>query len=127
MTTPGSKAMAAGLTVMLLSVGAGIHSCHSGGFGLVLCFTGVLVGANLVAVGVRMAEEDPAAHMGPAAVAGARALSAFLRRNLGVVGLLMACCAVTTVSSGEAGPALGFGAFALLLLGLYRINAAVIG
>ncbi|CAM0149039.1 unnamed protein product [Urochloa decumbens] len=120
--------MAAGLTAMLLSVGAGIHSCHSGGFGLLLCFTGVLVGANLVAVGVRMAEEDPAARMGPAAVAGARALAALLRRNLGVVGLLMACCAVTTVSSGEAGPT---GArlrrLCSSMLGLYLINAAVGG
>ncbi|CAO2205962.1 unnamed protein product [Urochloa humidicola] len=127
MSAPGSWERAAGLIVLLISVSAGINTA-AGGFGFfLLCFAGVLAGAGLVAVGVRMAD-DPAAPVGVPAVfaGGARALSAFLRRRLAVVGLVMASSAVTAVS-GEAGPLLYSAMFALFLLGLCLINIGVCG
>ena len=118
MSNPGSRAMSIGFTVMLLSVSAGImiHS-GAGGFGLLLlCFTGVLAGANLVAVGVSMTDV-------PAAFGGARALGAFVIRwnTAAAVGLVMASCAVTVVS-GETEPVLCIAMFTLLLLGVSLIN-----
>jgi len=92
--------MSIGLTIMLLSVSAGIHF-GDGGFALLICFTGVLAGANLVAVGVRMV--DHLVPTFPAVFGGARALAAFVRRNTAVVGLIMASSAFTVVS-GEALP-----------------------
>ncbi|CAL5010619.1 unnamed protein product [Urochloa decumbens] len=125
LNTPGSRARAAGFAVLLISVSAGINFFGAGGFGLVLCFAGVLVGASLVAVGVRMADADPVSVV-PEVVAGARALHAFLQRNLTVVGLVMASCAITAVS-GEAGPVLCFGVFALFLLSISLINIGTLG
>ncbi|XP_066330298.1 uncharacterized protein [Miscanthus floridulus] len=120
MSTPGSRAMAAGLTVMLLSISAGMHF---GGFGLLLCFMGVLIGANLLTVAVRMAD-------GPALIApvvfGGAALAAFVRRNITIVGLVMASCVFTAVS-GEYDPVFCFGMFALLLLGLTLVNIGALG
>ncbi|CAL5010593.1 unnamed protein product [Urochloa decumbens] len=128
MGTPGSKARAAGLITFLISVSAGINIGTGGGFGLLLCFAGVLTGASLIAVGVRMAADDPAAPVVPAVfVGGPRALAASLRRNLSTVGLVMASCAVTAVSGGEAGPVLCFVMLALLVLGLSLINIGVTG
>ena len=127
MTTPGSMARDAGLTIMLISASVGISSGTAGGFGLILSFTGVLAGANLVAVGVRMAGDPaPAAPVVPAVFAGARALAAFPRRNLTAVGLFMASCAVAAVSGG-AGPVLCFGMSALLLVGLSLISVGILG
>ncbi|RCV29799.1 hypothetical protein SETIT_6G042100v2 [Setaria italica] len=118
MTTPGTTAMFAGLAILLFSVSAGFNS-GAGGFGLLLCFAGVLAGANIVAVGIL-------APVVPAVLAEARALAEFLGRNLAVVGLVMASCAVTAVS-GEAGQVLCFGMFALLLLGLSLISVGILG
>jgi hypothetical protein len=114
--------MTIGLTVMLLSVSAGMHF---GSFGLLLCFVGVLVGASLLAVGVRMAD-GPTTPMVPAVFAGARALAAFVRRNTAAVGLFMASCASTVVSDEE-DPMLCFGLFALVLVGLNLINIGARG
>ncbi|CAL4997088.1 unnamed protein product [Urochloa decumbens] len=125
MNTPGNMARAAGLAVLLISVSAGINFFGAGGFGLVLCFMGVLAGASLVAVGVRMADADPMSVV-PEVLAGARALHAFLQRNLAVVGVVVASSAVTAVS-GEASPVLCFGVFALFLLGLSLINIGALG
>nr|CAB3480199.1 unnamed protein product [Digitaria exilis] len=50
-------------------------------------------GANLIAAGVLVAD-DPAARVGPVPFHGARALAAFMRRHLSVVGLSMASCAL---------------------------------
>ncbi|CAO2205952.1 unnamed protein product [Urochloa humidicola] len=123
--TPSSRATAAGLALLLISVSAGIHFGAGGLVGLLLCFPGVLAGVGLVAVGVLMADDDPAAPVVPAVfVGGPRALAASLRRHLGIVGLVMASCALTAVS-GEAGPVLCFAMFALLLLGLSLINIGV--
>ncbi|RCV29793.1 hypothetical protein SETIT_6G041600v2 [Setaria italica] len=124
MTTPGTTAMFAGLAILLFSVSAGFNS-GAGAFGLLLCFAGVLAGANIVAVGIRMSGAYLAPVV-PAVLAEARALAEFLRRNLAVVGLVMASCAVTAVS-GEAGQELGFGMFALLLLGLSLISVGILG
>ena len=115
--------MSIGLTIMLLSVSAGIHF-GDGGFALLICFTGVLAGANLVAVGVRMV--DHLVPTFPAVFGGARALAAFVRRNTAVVGLIMASSAFTVVS-GEAGPVLCFAMLALLLLGVSLINMGARG
>jgi hypothetical protein len=109
--------MAIGFTVMLLSVSAGIHF-SAGGFGLLLSFTGILVGANLVAVGVRM-------HEHPVVFDGACALAAFMC-NTAAVGLIMASYAVTVVF-GEADLVLCFAMFALLLLGVSLINVGARG
>ncbi|CAL4997090.1 unnamed protein product [Urochloa decumbens] len=124
MSTPRSRPRAAGLVILLISVSAGINF-GAGGFALLLRFAGVLAGASLVAVGVRMAHGDPAPVV-PAVFDGARALAAFLRRHLAVVGLVMASCAVAAVS-GEAGPLLCFAMFALLQLGLSLINIGTPG
>jgi hypothetical protein len=123
MSTPGSRATAAGLTVMLISVSTGMH-VGVGGFGLLLCFMGVLVGASLVAAGVRMA--DCSAPIVSVVSGGARALAAFVRRNVASVGLVMASCAFTVVS-GEEDPVLCFVMFALFLLGVILINIGARG
>ncbi|CAO2205971.1 unnamed protein product [Urochloa humidicola] len=120
MSTPGSRARAAGLAILLVSVSAGINSGSGGFVGFLLCFAGVHAGVGLVGVGVLMAD-DNAVPVVPVVFDGARALAAFLRRHLAAVGLVMASCAVTAVS-GEAGPVLCFAMFALLLLGLSPVN-----
>ncbi|CAL5010620.1 unnamed protein product [Urochloa decumbens] len=115
MSTLGSRPRAAGLVILLISAGAG-------GFALLLCFAGVLAGANLVPVGVHMAHDDLAPVV-PAVFDGARALAAFLRRHLAVVGLVLASSAFTAVScEPDADPVL---CFAMLLLGLSLINNGV--
>jgi len=126
MNTPGSRAMAIGFTVMLLSVSMGIHSgAGAGAFGL-LSFTGVLAGANLVTVGVRVSDHRVPTVLAVFEFDGARALAALMRRNIAVVGLVMASCAFTAVS-GEAGPVLCFAMLALLLLAVSLINIGVVG
>ncbi|TKW08646.1 hypothetical protein SEVIR_6G037600v4 [Setaria viridis] len=121
MTTPGTTAI--GLAIMLFSVSAGFNF-GAGGFGLLLCFAGVLAGANIVVVGIRMSDTDLAPVV-PAVLAEARALAEFLRRILAFVGLVIASCAVTAVS-GEASQVLCFGMFALLLLGLSLISVGIL-
>ena len=123
MSTPGSRAKDAGLTVMLISVSASMHF-GTGGFGLLLCFMGVLVGASLVAAGVSM--NDGPARIVPVVSGGARALAVFVRRNTAAVGLVMASCAVTAVS-GEEDPVLCFAMFSLLLLAVSLINMGACG
>ncbi|CAD6246904.1 unnamed protein product [Miscanthus lutarioriparius] len=121
--------MAIGFTVMLLSVSVGIHSGAGGGagaFGLLLSFTGVLAGANLVTVGVRMADHRVPTVLVVFEFDGARALAALMRRNIAVVGLVMASCAFTAVS-GEAGPMFCFAMLALLLLAVSLINIGARG
>ena len=113
-----------GLTVALFAASVGITS--GGAFGSLTSFAGVLAGASIIAAGVVMADDGPAAPAGPAACDGACALAAFLRRHLAVVGLVAASSAVTAVS-GEAGPALCFGMFALLLLARSLITIGVLG
>ncbi|XP_035823114.1 uncharacterized protein [Zea mays] len=122
MSTPGSRARAIGLTITLLSVSGGIHFSSTCGFGLLLSFTGILAGANLVAFGVSKADDNPAPTF-PTAFDSARALAAFMRRSTATAGLVMASCAVTAVSSGEADPVLFFAMFALLLLGVSLVIA----
>ncbi|CAL4997087.1 unnamed protein product [Urochloa decumbens] len=124
MNTPESKARVAGLALLLISVSAGINFGAGGFVGLLLCFAGVLAGASLVAVGVRMADDSAAPVVPAVFIGGARTLAAFLRRHLAVFGLVMASSAVTAVS-GAAGPLLYFAMFGLLLLGLSLINIGV--
>ncbi|TVU43063.1 hypothetical protein EJB05_09499, partial [Eragrostis curvula] len=119
---------ATGFIVMLLAVSAGVCSDE---YGALLGLVGVLVGANLVAVGVRrMAEkEEPTTTpIGHAKFDGVGALirSFFLRRNLAVAGLLLASSAVTAVA-GEASPVLCFCIFALFLLGISVMAVGVRG
>jgi hypothetical protein len=114
--------VSSGFTVMLLSVSAGIYF-NTGSFGL-LSFMGILAGANLVTVGVRMT--DGPAPTVLAVFGGARVLAAFVRRNTAAVGLVVASCAIAVVS-GEAEPVLCFAMFALLLLAVSLINVGVRG
>ena len=113
-----------GLTVALFAASVGITS--GGAFGSLTSFAGVLAGASIIAAGVVMADDGPAAPASPAACDGACALAAFLCRHLAVLGLVAASSAVTAVS-GEAGAVLCFGMFALLLLALSIIAIGVLG
>jgi hypothetical protein len=115
--------MTMNFTIMLVSVSAAMHPCD-GGFGLLLCFWGVLVGASLIVIGVRMA--DAPTPIVPVVIGGAQALAEFVRRNTAIVGLIMASCAVTAVS-GEEDPVLCFAKFALLLLTVSLINIGARG
>lgn len=123
MSAPGSKPITVGLTVMLVSLSAAMH-LGAGGFSLLLYFTGVLVGAILVAAGVRMAT-GPAPIL-PVVLGGARALAVFGCHNTGVVGLVRASCAFTAVSDEE-DPVLCSATFALLLLGVAVISIGARG
>jgi len=118
----GRRAMAAGLIIVLLAVSAAGFNFGGGGFGLLLSFAGVLAGANIIAGGVRMAD-DPAPPTGPAVFAGARAPA---RRKLAVLGMILASSAAMAVA-GEARPALCFGTLALLLLALSLTTIEVLG
>lgn len=126
MTTRGSRAMATGLTLTMIAVAVGVGS--AGVFALLLSFAGVLAGSTLIFVGVRVAN-DPTAPIGRPGVlsAGVRELLHCLRRNLGLVGLLLASSAVSATAAGsEAAPVLCFCAFAMLLLGLSLLNIGVL-
>ena len=124
-STMSIRAMATtGLTVALFAASVGITS--GGAFGSLLSFAGVLAGASIITAGVVMANDGPAAPAGPAACDGPRSLAAFVRRHLAVMGLAVASSAVTAIS-GEAGPALCSGMFALLLLALSLITYGVLG
>jgi hypothetical protein len=123
MAAPGSRATATGLALTLIAVGAGVNT--DGGFALLLSFAGVLAGASLIFLGVRMANDDPTASTGRPEVlaAGLRCL----RRNLALVGLLLASSAVSaTAADREAAPVLCFCAFLLLLLGIFLFNVGVL-
>ncbi|CAO2209963.1 unnamed protein product [Urochloa humidicola] len=123
MSTPGSWERAAGLSLLLISVSAGINLGTSG-FGLLLCFAAVVAGVILVGVGVRMADDtEPVV---PVVFDGTRDLGEFLRRHLAFVGLVMASSFLTAVS-GEAGPVLCFAMFALFLLAMSLISIGVTG
>jgi hypothetical protein len=91
MATRGSGLTATGLALTLTAVGAGVSS--SGGFALLVSFVGVLAGASLIFVGVRM-DDGPA----PAGRPGVLAAGVHcLRRNLGLTGLLLASSAVSAM------------------------------
>ncbi|RCV29795.1 hypothetical protein SETIT_6G041800v2 [Setaria italica] len=125
LTRGSSRAMYTGLIILLLAVGAGINFGDCDGLsGPLLSFLGVVAGANVIAAGVRTAD-DPAAPIGPAPVAFAGA-RAFMRRNLAVVGLVMVSSASTAVA-GETGPAFSFMMFVLLVFGVSLINIGVHG
>ncbi|XP_066353172.1 uncharacterized protein [Miscanthus floridulus] len=123
MAAPGSWATATGLVLTLIAVSAGVSS--AGGFALLLSFAGVLAGASLIFVGVRVAD-DPTAPAGRPGV-GVRCL----RRNLALAGLLLASSAasatvVAAAADRETAPVFCFCAFALLLLGLSLLNIGVL-
>ncbi|TVU43073.1 hypothetical protein EJB05_09509, partial [Eragrostis curvula] len=106
---------------MLLAVSAGEY-------GVLLGLVGILVGANFIAVGVRMAEEPtvpPIGHSVFAAGVGGE-LPAFGRRNLEAAGVILASSAFTVVA-GEASSELCFSMFALLLLGISLIIIGIRG
>ncbi|WVZ94795.1 hypothetical protein U9M48_040645 [Paspalum notatum var. saurae] len=113
-----------GLALALVGVGAGLGSTTTLGF--IVSFVGVLIGSNLIAAGVLMAD-SPAAPIGPVVLAAApRALVGCLRTHHAVAGLLMASSAITAVvAAGELAPVLCFCAFALLLLGLSLVSTKV--
>ncbi|TVU43070.1 hypothetical protein EJB05_09506, partial [Eragrostis curvula] len=121
----GSRMTAAGFAVMLLAVSAGVGP---GEYAVLLGLVGVLVGANLIVLGVRRtADEEPTTPVGVAAFAGVGALAAsFLRRNLVGAGLILSSSAVTAVA-GEASPELRCSMFALLLLGMSLITIGIRG
>jgi len=62
MAAPGSGLTATGLAVTVIAVSVGVSS--TGGFALLLSFAGVLAGASLIFVGVRVADDDPTAPIG---------------------------------------------------------------
>ena len=116
---------ATGLALTLIAFGAGVGS--AGTLVLLLNFAGVLAGASFIFVGVRVAD-DPMAPIGRPGLlsAGVRALLHCLRRNLALVGLLMASSAVSAAADREAAPVLCFCAFALMLLGISLLNIGVL-
>ena len=118
---------ATGLALTLIAFGAGVGS--AGTLVLLLNFAGVLAGASFIFVGVRVAD-DPMAPIGRPGLlsAGVRALLHCLRRNLALVGLLMASSAVSAAAAAdrEAAPVLCFCAFALMLLGISLLNIGVL-
>ncbi|XP_062192467.1 uncharacterized protein LOC133895962 [Phragmites australis] len=122
MSSPGSRAMTTGLMVVLLAVSASITS--GGGDRLHLNLLGVLTGVNLIVIGVRMTDHPMAfvTITSPNIVA----LAAFSHRNLDIVGFIMVSSAITAVA-GVVSPALCFGLFALLLLGISLINIGIFG
>jgi hypothetical protein len=128
MATRGSSATAAGLALTMIAVGAGVSS--GGSLVLLLSFAGVLAGASFIFVGVRMVADDPTAPTGRPVVLAAgvrlRALVHCLRRNLALVGLLLASAAATATADRETGPVLCFSAFVLLLIGLSLLNVGVV-
>ncbi|CAD6266010.1 unnamed protein product [Miscanthus lutarioriparius] len=127
MATRGSGLTATGLALTLIAFGAGVGS--AGTLVLLLNFAGVLAGASFIFVGVRVAD-DPTAPIGRPGLlsAGVRALLHCLRRNLALVGLLMASSAVSAAAAAdrEAAPVLCFCAFALMLLGISLLNIGVL-
>ena len=114
MAAPGSGLTATGLAVTVIAVSVGVSS--TGGFALLLSFAGVLAGASLIFVGVRVADDDPTAPIGRPGVLAAGVVHC-LRRNLALVGLLLA---------SSAAPVLCFCAFAVTLLGLSLLNTGVL-
>jgi hypothetical protein len=114
---PGSWLTATGFAFMLFGVSAGE----------LLGLLGALVGANFIAAGVRRMDEDPTTPTSPATPAVLGAFTAFRRRNLAVVGIMLSSAAVTAVSGGEAGPVLCPAMFALFLLGLCFIYIRLLG
>ncbi|CAO2187231.1 unnamed protein product [Urochloa humidicola] len=104
--------IATGLVILLVSASLGVNA-GSCGFGLLLCFLGLLTGVNVMAIGVWMADNPSVT------------VPTFLRRNLAVVGLVVASSAVTAVA-GEASPVVCGVFFALLVLGVSTITAGVI-
>ncbi|TVU00950.1 hypothetical protein EJB05_53607, partial [Eragrostis curvula] len=89
-STQPSRMTATGFNVLLLAVTVGV--LVSGGFALLLGFVGFLAGACLIAVRVQMAD-DLAPTMRPAVIDGVGELIAFLRRNIAVVGFILASSA----------------------------------
>ncbi|CAO2187229.1 unnamed protein product [Urochloa humidicola] len=122
MTRQSKRVIATGLTIVFVTASLGVSSA-SGGYGLLLCFLGLVTGVNLVAVGVWMADNPSPTIL--TSLLGIRALTTFLRCNLAVIGIVAASSAVTAVA-GEASPVLCGGFFALLLLGVYLITAGVL-
>ena len=116
--------MATGPITILLAVSAGVNFSGGGGSGLLLSFAGVLAGANIIAGGVRMAEDPAPPPIGPGVFACARALAR--RNNLALLGMILASSAAMAVA-GEARPALCFGTLALLLLALSLTTIEVLG
>ncbi|CAD6266007.1 unnamed protein product [Miscanthus lutarioriparius] len=126
MATRGSGLMATGLALTLIAFGAGVGS--AGTLVLLLNFAGVLAGASFIFVGVRVAD-DPTAPIGRPGLlsAGVRAVVHCLRRNLALVGLLLASSAVSAAAADrEAATVLCFCAFALMLLGISLLNIGVL-
>uniref|UniRef100_A0A0E0LRY6 Uncharacterized protein n=1 Tax=Oryza punctata TaxID=4537 RepID=A0A0E0LRY6_ORYPU len=120
----GGKIIATGCAIAFFAVGAGISF---GSHGLVLILLGVLAGVTLVAVGVWTTDCSPAAFSCSATLHGISLLVAMaLRRNIAVVGLVMASSAITA-AAGEASPALYFSLLATLLVGVSLIAAGVLG
>ncbi|TVU03111.1 hypothetical protein EJB05_51364, partial [Eragrostis curvula] len=115
MSSRGSSTRASGLAILLLAVSTGIYF---GDYGLVLGFLGVFVGSSLITVGIKMADVTM--------TFGTEVLIAFRHRNLAIAGLVMASFAIMT-SAGEAGIALCFSMFVLLMLGVWLINIGIVG
>ena len=95
----------------MIVVSAGVSS--AGTLVLLLSFARVLAGASLIFVGVRVADDDPTAPIGRPGVLPAgvrvRALVHCLRRNLALVGLLLASSAASAAAADrEAAPVLCF-------------------
>ncbi|CAD6273280.1 unnamed protein product [Miscanthus lutarioriparius] len=127
MAAPGSGLTATGLAVTVIAVSVGVSS--TGGFFLPLSFAGVLAGASLIFVGVRVADDDPTAPIGRPGVLAAGVVHC-LRRNIALVGLLLASSAAASATAAtadrEAAPVLCFCAFAVMLLGLSLLNTGVL-
>jgi len=111
MATRGStsRVTATGLALTMIAVSAGVSS--AGTLVLLLIFAGVLAGARLIFVGVRVADDDPTAPIGRPGVLAAGVVHC-LRRNLALVGLLLASSAAASATAAaadrEAAPVLCF-------------------
>ncbi|XP_066350754.1 uncharacterized protein [Miscanthus floridulus] len=125
MATRGSGLTATGLALTLIAFGAGVGS--AGTLVSLLNFAGVLAGASFIFVGVRVADDATAPIGRPGLLsAGVRALVRCLRRNLALVGLLLASSAASAAAVNSATAlVLCFCAFALMLLGISLLNIGV--
>ena len=112
--------MATGFIVTLFAVSIGIGF---GGYGLVLTLLGIHTGGAFFTVGVKMSD-DPTA-ICTTTFHGVFLLAERLRRNLAVVGLVVASTANTAIT-GESSPGICFDLFAALLVGIALIIAGVL-
>lgn len=124
MSSDGSWVMATGLLVAMVAVSAGVDSRGVantvGGYGPLVSLLGLLAGVNLISLGVWMTN-GPLADSSPTASPSKAPLTACVRRNPAVVGIVLSSSAVA------AGQAICLGLLTLLLIGISLTTLGVLG